>query len=87
MNIITLSKVNASPRCKEPHESILIFILIGKNICNTAFSNYKISNLILNELIFFRPNNAKHLVSSLTLINPYTLLNQIRDVFASIKVL
>ena len=56
MWIITIWKVNVLPRGKESYGSTSIFSKIMKiNIYNTTFHFCKISNLVLNEIIF--PNS------------------------------
>ena len=64
MSIITFWKVNVFARGKESHEYFNVCIIIKNNTCNTTFYSYKISNPVVNGIIFSAPNNNKYLVPS-----------------------
>ena len=63
MGIIILRKVNVFSRGKKIIRINFGFcIIMRKIICNTTFLTYKISNSIVNGIIFSGPINTKYLV-------------------------
>ena len=56
-------------------------------ICDKHFYTYKISDPVVNVIIFSLPKNTKYLVPSSTLINPFLLLNLIMKGLKALKVL
>ena len=53
MSITTICKVNVFSRGKESYESIFFLHNYEKNICNNPCLAYKISNPVVNGMIFF----------------------------------
>ena len=62
-------------------------IIMRKNICNAVFLANKISNSIVNGIIYFRTKYTKFLIPSQALINPFASSNLIHNGFKPNNVL